>query len=98
MSLTLQPTGKIPGKLVRTPLDEISQDVKDAVEEAYVYCQTNEDSLTVKVANNKAEADAWLKEARSYAYAREAGRVVVYGNGVKSGNVNFRVEDPKTAE
>jgi hypothetical protein len=93
MALTMTPIG-VTGK-TRLPVDQISPDTILAVDEALEWCGVNPGRLEVKFADQDA-ADAFLKEARSYAYVREAGRVVVVGNTTQKGAARFRVE-PYTA-
>jgi hypothetical protein len=89
MPLNLMPIPASTGK-TRIPQDEIDPDVALAVEEAYKYCADSSERLEVAL-KDKDAGDAFLKQARSYAYYREP-RVVVTGNSFKTG-ARFRVED-----
>jgi hypothetical protein len=89
MALTLTPIGTS-GK-TRTPADEIDPDTILAVEEAYAWCQANPGRLEVDLKTREA-AETFLHEARSYAYQRPEGRVVVAGNPTAAGLARFRVE------
>lgn len=89
------------GKGSRTPLADIDPAVAETVEEAFVYCQSNAERLQTDPFPSKDDADAWLSEARAYAYQREAGRIVVSGNAARASKeaggpvahvVRFRVE------
>jgi hypothetical protein len=93
MALTMTPIG-VAGK-TRLPVEQISPDTIQAVDEALEWCGLNPGRLEVKFADQDA-ADTFLKEARSYAYVREAGRVVVVGNSTQKGAARFRIE-PYTA-
>jgi hypothetical protein len=65
----------------RIPLDKIDADTITTVEEAYTYCQANPDKrLQTPDYASKTDAENFLKAARSYAYQRPEGRVVVSGN------------------
>jgi hypothetical protein len=89
MALTMTPIG-VAGK-TRLPVDQISPDTIQAVDEALEWCGVNPGRLEVKFADQDA-ADVFLREARSYAYVRKAGRVVVVGNSTQKGAARFRVE------
>lgn len=75
----------------RTPLEKIDPDVVEAIESAYTYCQTSDERLSGQFESQDA-ADEFLHQARSYAYQREAGRLVVTGNSTQKGQARFRVE------
>lgn len=76
----------------RVPLEDIPEDVGQAVEDAYVFCQTSQERLSAQFATED-DADAFLHQARSYAYQRAAGRLVVSGNTTQKGAARFRVTD-----
>jgi hypothetical protein len=79
------------GRQPRIPLADIDPEVVSAVDEAFAYNAENPtDRLSAKFASQE-DAEAFLREARSYAYHREAGRLVVSGNAVASGHARFRV-------
>jgi hypothetical protein len=90
MPLNLTPIPASAGK-ARIPQDEIDPDVALAVEEAYKYCAGNGNERLEVTLKDKDAGDAFLKQARSYAYYRDP-RVVVIGNSFKTG-ARFRVED-----
>jgi len=77
---------------VRTPLDAIPEEVIEAVEEAYQHCKDVPDERIQAQFPTQEDADKFLTDARSYAYQREAGRLVVTGNSTKKGFARFRVE------
>lgn len=74
----------------RVPLDEIPEDVSQAVEDAYAYCIGSDERLEAKF-DSQDEAETFLHQARSYAYQRPAGRLVVAGNSTQKGMARFRV-------
>lgn len=88
----------------RKPLDDIDPEVIEAIEEAYKHCLEVEDERIQAQFETQADADAFLADARSYAYQRPEGRVSVVGNSTKKGAARFRVEtyvkadDPETEE
>lgn len=76
----------------RTPLADIDPDIIDAIEESYTHC-VSEPGERIEIGfETQDAAEDFLREARSYAYQREAGRVVVVGNTTKKGHARFRVE------
>lgn len=77
---------------IRKPMEDIDPDVIGAVEEAYKHCLKVEDERIQAEFANQDEAEDFLRDARSYAYQRPEGRVVVIGNTTKKGTTNFRVE------
>jgi hypothetical protein len=76
----------------RMPLDDISDDVKEAVEDGYKFCADSPQRLQLDLGDLES-AEAFLHEARSYAYRRPAGRVTVVGNVAAKKLVRFRVEE-----
>lgn len=82
---------------VRKPVDQIDPDIVTAVEEAFTHCLDVPDERIEAKFETQAEAENFLADARSYAYARPAGRVVVVGNSTQKGYARFRVE-PYTAK
>jgi len=76
----------------RKPLDKIDADIIEAVEEAYKHCLEVEDERIQAAFDSQDEAEEFLKDARSYAYQRPEGRVVVVGNTTTKGYARFRVE------
>jgi hypothetical protein len=80
------------GTKSRTDLADISPaDAKD-FEEAITYHLANPGRRTASPAfPSKALAEEWLSLFRSYAYQREAGRVVVAGNAAADGTARFNV-------
>lgn len=81
----LPPSGKS-----RLPVDEVSDDTKVAVDEAFEWCKTNDGRLEAAFGTQE-EAERFLKEARSYAYSHDP-RLVVTGNTTQKGAARFRVE------
>lgn len=86
----------------RIPLDEIDPETIKTVEEVYEFCQANPDQrIQTPDFATKEAAERFLREARSYAYARPDGRVVVTGNpasGTVKGTYNVRFSvDPYVA-
>jgi len=71
----------------RKPLDDIDPDVIEAVEEAYKHCLEVEDERIQASFPTEEEAEEFLKDARSYAYQRPEGRVVVVGNTTRAREV-----------
>jgi hypothetical protein len=68
----------------RTPLADLDTTLIETVEEAYAYCAANPgERLQTPWFPTRDAADAWLSDARAYAYHREAGRLVVSGNTAK---------------
>lgn len=100
-----------PTKGGRIAAEDIHDDVKLAVEEAYEACQGNRSRISTGDALFKPEnkslydalaegfekpepkdiAEAFLHQARSYAYQREP-RVIVSGNPTAKGEARFRVD------
>lgn len=85
------------GRGQRVPLEDIRTDVSETIEEAFKEgegqrFETEPITDSVHGLTGKEAADEWLTEARSYAYQRPAGRLVVTGNAVKTGAVRFMVE------
>lgn len=78
------------GNKKRIPLEDISPDVIEAVDAAYLYCQESDKRLEADLKSKEA-AEAFLHEARSYAYQHEP-RYVVTGNPTAKGLARFRVE------
>lgn len=74
----------------KTPIDQIDNDVKQAVDEALEWCAANEGRLEGEMGNQDA-ANQFLQDARDYAYQRKP-RVVVTGNSTKKGHVRWRVD------
>ena len=72
------------GKGSRTALEDISEEIRETVEEAFTFCQENAQRLQTPAFESKEDAEDWLSEARAYAYQREAGRLVVTGNAAKA--------------
>lgn len=96
MALTLTPITT--GGRSRTPLADVDDDVKLAVEEALEWCASNpagrleSPQFTDGNGNpSKSAAEDFLHDARSYAYQRPEGRVVVSGNATGKAVVRFRV-------
>ena len=85
------------GKNARIPLEDISSEVIQAVDEAYEWGKENPQRLEANFTTQDV-ADAFLHEARSYAYQRPDGRLVVSGNTTKKGAARFRVTDYKAPE
>jgi hypothetical protein len=73
----------------RVELAEINPDVKLAVDEAYEFGKTDPSRLEIDFVD-EGQADAFLSEARDYAYQVEP-RLVVAGNSTKKGIARFRV-------
>lgn len=95
MGLTLTPIAT--GGRSRTALEDVDADTALAVEEAYEWCQANPAGrLETPPFADRDAAEGFLHEARSYAYQRPAGRVVVSGNSTGKFVVRFRV-DPYVA-
>jgi hypothetical protein len=88
MPITLVPI-KASGK-TRVPMEDISADTIEAVDAAYVFCETSAERLEGAFGTKDA-AEAFLHEARSYAYKHEP-RYVVTGNSTSGGTARFRVE------
>lgn len=90
MAITL--TALPPGNATsRKALEDIDDDVKAAIEDAYKY---NEDSPAERLEaafTTQEKAEEFLKDARAYAFQRPAGRLVVTGNTTKKGQARFRV-------
>lgn len=80
------------GKKERKPLEDISPDVIQAVDEAYEWGKENPQRLEANF-GDQAIADDFLADARSYAYQRPDGRLVIAGNTTKKGAARFRVTD-----
>jgi hypothetical protein len=76
----------------RKPLAQIDPDIVEAVEEAYKHCLEVEDERIQAVFDTQDDAEKFLRDARSYAYQRPEGRVVVVGNTTTKGHARFRVE------
>jgi len=73
------------------PLEDIDPDVIAAVEEAYSFCKESDNRLEITF-TAAGDAEVFLTAARSYAYQRDAGRLVVIGNVAREGLVaRFRV-------
>jgi hypothetical protein len=87
LQLTVVPAGT--GRNARIPLEDTDPDVKQAVDEAYVFCQTSDDRLSADL-GTEANADKFLAACRDYAYAATP-RLVVTGNSTKKGLARFRV-------
>jgi hypothetical protein len=73
----------------RTPLEEIPEDFRKAVEEVVEWSLTpgNTGRLQTEAFPAREDADAWLSVARSYAYQRPdelGGRVTISGNAAKA--------------
>jgi hypothetical protein len=66
----------------RTPLEDIPATVAETIEEAFAYFQTADSAprLQTEPFPTVEDADDFLRLARSYAYQRPAGRVIVSGN------------------
>lgn len=79
------------GRQPRIPLEEIDPEVAQAVEDAFTYNAENPSERLQAAFGDSKAADEFLKEARDYAYQREAGRVVVEGNSTSKGYARFRV-------
>jgi hypothetical protein len=91
MAIALEAIEGGTGRTARIPLADIDPDVIDAVESAFGHNAENPaDRLQARFGTAE-EADAFLKEARDYAYQREAGRLVVSGNSTAKGLARFRV-------
>ena len=94
MALTLKPIG-VSGKS-RVPLENVDADIATAVEEAYAWCQANPGRLETEALTDRDAAEGFLKQARSYAYQRPEGRVIVTGNPASADGgkavVRFRVD------
>jgi len=82
----------------RKPLDDIDPDIIEAVEEAYKHCLEVDDERIQAKFDTQDDAEEFLKDARSYAYQRPEGRVVVTGNTTTKGYARFRVETYVAAE
>ena len=87
MPITMVPTTS--GR-PRVPLADIPEDVAQAVEDAWTFCEANPERLEAQFADQDA-AEVFLHQARSYAYQRPAGRLVVAGNTTQKGAARFRV-------
>lgn len=74
----------IKGGKSRTPLADIDQSVIDTIDEAYEYFKDNEGRLQTEPFTDKEAGEDWLSDARSYAYQRPAGRLVVSGNTARA--------------
>lgn len=74
------------GRGSRKALADIPAEIAETIEEAYGYFQTENamDRLQTPDFDTKEAADDFLRDARAYAYHREAGRLVVTGNSAKS--------------
>lgn len=73
----------IKGGRSRKPLDEITPDVIEVVEEAYGYCDSHPDQrLESEPFTTREEAEQFVSDMRAYAYHRkdEAGRLMVTAN------------------
>lgn len=87
------------GRRSRTPLDEISDDLIQTVEEAYADSDGNANSrYETPSLGSKTDAEEWLHNARSYGWHRgqgdnAKGRIVIAGNSTRDGKVRFRVYD-----
>lgn len=68
------------GRGGRTPLASIDPTVVETVEEAFAFCSQDASRLQTPAFASKDDGEDWLSEARSYAYQRPVGRVVVEGN------------------
>lgn len=90
MAIELQ---AIPRSRRGTPLelDDIPDEVKTAIDEAYEYGKEHPDErLSAKFAN-QGEAETFLFQARSYARQTEP-RLVVTGNSTSKGEARFTVD------
>ena len=87
MPITMVPT--MSGRS-RVPLADIPEDVSQAVEEALAFCLDDPRRLETQFDSQDAAED-FLHQARSYAYQRPAGRLVVAGNTTQKGTARFRV-------
>lgn len=90
MAITLT---AIPGGAAtsRKPLDDIDPDIIAAVEDAYLYNADSPAERLEAAFASEDEANAFLADARAYAYQRPKGRVIVSGNATKKGLARFRV-------
>lgn len=88
MPIDLTPISR--GTKKRIPLEEIDQDVIEAVEAGFEYCKDHTERLQAKFAD-KDTAEEFLRAARSYAYHHDP-RLVVTGNPTAKGEARFRVE------
>jgi hypothetical protein len=79
----------------RKALDEIDPDVKAAVEDALLYCQEFPGQRGEAEVATEVEADAFLKDARAFAYWREP-RLVVSGNATKDRKITEGTGKNKT--
>lgn len=70
--------------------EDIDQDVKDAVNEAYAYCQEHPDQRVSAKFESQEAADEFLFQARSYVRSLEP-RLQVNGNTTKKGEARFTV-------
>lgn len=94
MAITLT---AIPGGAAtsRKPLVDISDDVKSAVEDAYLYNTDSPAERLEAAFDTEQEALDFLADARAYAYQRPNGRVTVSGNATKLRNVERPDKDGK---
>lgn len=74
----------IKGGSGRKQLAEISDSLKETVEEAIVYFADHTGRLETEAFTSKDVADNWLSEARAYCYQRPAGRMVLSGNPARA--------------
>ena len=88
ITLTAIPAG---ASGARKPISDIDPDVIAAIEDAYLHCSEVPGERVQAGFPTQEEADAFLADARSYAYQRDAGRLVVSGNTTKKGFARFRV-------
>jgi hypothetical protein len=79
----------------RKALEDIDDDTKQAVEDAYLYCLEFPAQRVEAEFENEEAAEAFLKDARAYAYQRE-GRLVVEGNATRTRNITEGTGKNKT--
>ena len=72
-------------------LDEIPDDVKTAVNEAFEYGQEHPDERLSAAFDSQGDAETFLFQARSYARQAEP-RLTVTGNTTRKGEARFTVE------
>jgi hypothetical protein len=82
------------GKGARKPLAEIDTDLIAAIEE--LFAEAPDTRVATPVLGSKEDAEAWLSDARAYAYHRgtiegKMARLMVAGNAVKDGSARLTV-------
>jgi hypothetical protein len=89
VAITLQAIPKS-RRSVQLELDDIPQDVKTAVVEAFDYGQKHPDERLSVTFGSQGDAETFLFQARSYARLAEP-RLAVSGNTTRKGEARFTV-------